>query len=94
MNGVGFMVSEGENFTSGPKTASVTQLHVAKVLLKWKGTEKVSDIDTRRGQRVPPSPVLSRPYILFQLVINNRKVLPDPLPQHTFEDNRISQKIL
>ena len=36
------------------------------------------------GQRVSSSLVLSRPYIL----------LPDPLPQQVFEDDRISQKVL
>ena len=46
-----------------------------------KGIEKASDIDTRRGQRVPHSLVWVGLYILFQLVTNNRKVLPDPLPQ-------------
>ena len=30
----------------------------------------------------PPLLVLSRLYIFFQLVTNNRKVLPDPFPQH------------
>ena len=44
-----------------------------------KGIENASDIDIRREQRVSLSLVLSRPYILFQLVISNRKVLPDPL---------------
>ena len=47
-----------------------------------KGTEKASDIVIRRGHRVPHLLVLSRPYIIFQLVTNNRKVLPDQLPQH------------
>ena len=37
------------------------------------GTEKTSDIDIRRGWRMPPLLVLARPYIHFS----------DPLPQHT-----------
>ena len=58
---------------------SHSEFLVAKVLLKWKGIEKTSDIE---GAEIVPL-VLSRPYILFQLVTNNRKILPDPLPQHT-----------
>ena len=47
--------------------------YVAEFYYSEKGREKASDIDLRRGQRVLPSLVLSRLYIL----------LPDLLPQHT-----------
>ena len=67
---------------------------MAKVLLKWKGTEKISDIDTRRGQRVPPSPVLPRPCILFQFLTNNRKVLPDSLPNIHFKITGLVRRFL
>ena len=56
------------------------------------GIEKASDTDIRRGQGGPQSLVWVGLYTIFQLVTNNRKVLPDPLPQHSFQDNRISQK--
>ena len=46
--------------------------YVTEFYYSEKGTEKASDIDIRRGQRVLPL-VLSRLYIL----------LPDLLPQHT-----------
>ena len=46
------------------------------------------------GQRVPHSLVLSKLYVLFQLVTNSREIFPDPFPQHTSSDNRISQKFL
>ena len=62
--------------------ADLSELLCSRVLLQWKGTQKASDMDLRRG-RVPHSSVLARPYILCQLVTNSRKVLPDPLPQHT-----------
>ena len=77
-------------------TASVTFYYSEK------GIKKASDIDIRRGKRLPHSLVWVGLYILFQLVTNNRskeylkvvKVLPDPLPQHTSEDNRIIRRFL
>ena len=49
--------------------------------LNW-GIENASDIDIRRKKTVPQSLLISRPYILFQLVTNNKKVLPDSLSQY------------
>ena len=51
VNGVGFVISEGENFSLGPKT----ELQSLRALFYYSknGTEKASDIDIRRGQRVP-----------------------------------------
>ena len=62
---------------------SVTQSFMQQKLYhSEKGTEKASDIDIRRGQRVLHLLLLQRSYMLFQLITSNRKVLPDPLPQH------------
>ena len=44
----GFMVSEEEDLTLGPKTISVTQSFVY-ILYKVKVTEKSSHTDLRRG---------------------------------------------
>ena len=44
-----------------------------------KGTEKATY--TSEGSRAPHWLALSRPHIIFQLVANNREVLPDPLSQ-------------
>jgi hypothetical protein len=47
----GFMVSEEEDITLGPKTVSVTQSFVY-ILFKVKVTEKASDTDIRRGSLI------------------------------------------
>ena len=77
------MMTEEENLASGPETRlQALRALCSKSFNKVKKGLKASDVDIRRGQRVPHLLVLSRPYILFQLVTNNRKVLPDQLPQH------------
>ena len=50
-----------------------SELHVAKVLLQRKRTEKASDIDMRRGTET--APVTSLIKALY--------TLPDPPPEHT-----------
>ena len=47
----GFMVSEEEDITLGPKTVSVIQSFVY-ILFKVKVTEKASDTDIRRGSLI------------------------------------------
>ena len=54
VNDVGFMISK-EVLASGPGTGLITQSFcVAEVLLQWKRTEEVSDIDIRRGMEGAP----------------------------------------
>ena len=82
MNSVRFMISKEENLASGPNKSLITQSFcVAEIYYSEKRTENASDTDTSERGRVPHSLSLSRPYILFQLVTNNRKVFPGPLPQ-------------
>ena len=87
---VGFPCSPRDSQESSPApqfkriNSSVLSFLYSRILLQWKGTEKASDVHLRREQRVPHWLVLPRPYILFQLVTNNRKVLPDQLPKHTY----------
>ena len=82
MNSVRFMISTEENLALGPDKGLVTQSFcVAEIYYSEERTENASDTDTSERGRVPHSLVLSRPYILFQLVTNNRKILPGPLPQ-------------
>ena len=65
------------------------ELLYSRDLLKWKGTEKPSDIDIRRGPRMPHSLVFSKGIIYFLISYYNKskeclkfvKILPDPLPQ-------------
>ena len=58
------VISEEEDLALGP--GLITQSFcVAEVSLQWKRAEKASDTDIRRGQRVPPLIVLSRPFIHF-----------------------------
>ena len=55
VNGVGFMISEEEDLTLGPGSwVDPSRLLCSRVVFKWKGTEKASDTDIRREQRVPP----------------------------------------
>ena len=82
MNSVRFMISKEENLASGPDKGLITQsFSVAEIYYSEKRTENTSDTDTSERGRVPHSLGLSRPYIIFQLVTNNRTVLPGPLPQ-------------
>ena len=68
MNGVRFVISEGENFASGPDSASVTQSFVfQKFHYSEKGTEKISDIDIRRGQSVPLTSLIMALYTFTRL---------------------------
>ena len=47
---LGFLASGGEEFNPGPETRlDCSELLCNKVLLKYKETEKASDIDIRRG---------------------------------------------
>ena len=76
------MISKEENLASGPDKGLITQsFSVAEIYYSEKRTENTSDTDTSERGRVPHSLGLSRPYIIFQLVTNNRTVLPGPLPQ-------------
>lgn len=61
VNSVGFMISEGNQIHG----SSHSELPVAKVLLKWKGLEKASYIDTGREGSMPYLLVLSRLYLVF-----------------------------
>jgi len=53
----GFLASGGEEFNLGPVTRlDHSELLCNEVLLKYKETEKASDIDIRRGQKgCPPA---------------------------------------
>ena len=83
-----------EDLTSGPRTRlDHSRAFVWQSFIKVrKGTEKASDKTSEMGWRMPPYLVLSRPYILFsdplpqhtsevnKIRMNNREILPDPLP--------------
>ena len=90
MNSVRFMISKEENLASGPNKSLITQSFcVAEIYYSEKRTENASDTDTSERGRVPHSLSLSRPYILFQLVTNNRKVfLGRPLRPPARTSNR------
>ena len=52
---LGFLASGGEEFNLGPVTRlDHSELLCNEVLLKYKETEKASDIDIRRGQKECP----------------------------------------
>ena len=78
----------GEDFASGPKTWLQSLRALQKFHYSEKEMEKASDIDIKRRQGAPHSLVGMGPYILYQLVSNNRlkecfkvfKVLLDPPP--------------
>ena len=56
----GFLASRGEEFNPGPETRlDCSELLCNEVLLKYKETEKASDIDIRRGQKECPLLVFS-----------------------------------
>ena len=61
VNSVGFTISKGNQIHG----SSHSELHVAKVLLKWKGLEKASDIHTGREGSMPYLLVLSRLHLVF-----------------------------
>ena len=69
------------------------ELLCSRVLLKWKGTEKASDTDIRRGTENAPSLVLARELYTFKIGYYSKskeclkvvKVLLDRLPQFTFK---------
>ena len=51
----GFLASGGEEFNLGPQTRlDRSELLCNKVLLKYKGDRKASDIGIRRGQKENP----------------------------------------
>ena len=55
MNTPGFLAPRGEEFNPGPETRlDRSELLCNKVLLKYKGIEKASDIGIRRGQKEYP----------------------------------------
>ena len=83
VKGIRFVISEGKNFTSGPKTQLQSLGASCGIFINGKGRRKLLTW-TSEGYREPHLLVLSSPYILFQLVTEDRKVLPDPLPQHTY----------
>ena len=61
VNNVGFVISKEEDLASGPGTRlDHSRAFVLQSFVKvWKGAEKASDIDIRRGWRVPPPPPTS-----------------------------------
>ena len=69
------LISKEEDLALGPGSSLITQeLLCSRVLLKYEKTsEKASDIDIRRGWRVPHSLILAK--------LNT--LLSDTLPQHT-----------
>ena len=87
MSSLGFVISKGEDFASGPKTWLQSLRALQKFHYSEKEIEKASGLDIRRMQGAPHSLVGIGLYIL-QLVTNNRlkecfkvlKVLLDPLP--------------
>ena len=62
-------MKERSSFQDQRHSFSHSELHVAEVLLKWRGVGKASDIDIRKGQRVPQSLDLSRPYVIFNCLL-------------------------
>ena len=84
----GFLAPRGEEFNPGPETRlDRSELLCNKVLLKYKGEEKASDIGIRRGQKeYPPAKSLAGCYIVTSsLLMKERNVLkfrmaPGPSP--------------
>ena len=82
VNGVGFVISE--DLSLGPST----RVDHSRALLKWKRTNKASDLDIRSGLESDPLASLrKRSYILFQLAItinqNNISSLWRPYQVHS-----------
>ena len=73
MNDVRFVIAK-EDLALGPGNGLDQS-----VLLKWRRTEKASDIGIRRGAQSAPLSSLSK-----RTGTDNTKILPDPLPQYTF----------
>jgi len=61
---------------------SHSELHVAKLSLQWKRDREIFWHRHQKGAECLLASLI-RPYILFQLLTSNRKVLTDPFPQHT-----------
>ena len=77
----------------GPeKRLDRSELLFNRILLKYKGTEKASDIDIRRGQKEYPLASVSNGVIYLLISYYNKpkeclkfvKILPDLLQQFTF----------
>ena len=67
MSVVRLVTSEGVNFTLGQETwLQALRIYGEKFYYTEKGTEKASDIDITRGQKVAHSLVCVGLYILFQ----------------------------
>ena len=64
MSSLGFMISKGKDFTSGPKTWLQSFRALQKFHYSEKEIEKASDIDIRRRQGAPHSLVGMGFYIL------------------------------
>ena len=62
MNDVGFMIAEEEDLASEPGTRlDHSRAFVSQGFIKvWKGTEKASDRDIRRGMESTPLPGISK----------------------------------
>ena len=83
----GFLVSRGEEFNPGPKNEAWS-LFSNKVLLKYKETEKGSDIDIRRRQKQCSLASVSNGVIYISFTYYSEwkeclevvKILLDPLP--------------
>ena len=93
MNDVGFVISEKEILASGPGTRlDHSGLLCGRSFITVKRDGKTSDIDIKRGWRVPHSLVFSKGITYFLISYYNKskeclkvvKILPDPLPQFTF----------
>ena len=98
------MASRGEEFNSGPeRRLDHWELLCDKVLLKYKRDRESFSHRHQKGDRecAPPASV-SKGVIYSPISYYNEskeclevaKILLDPLPQSTFQDNRISQKAL
>ena len=98
-----FLASRGEEFNPGPeRRLDPSELLCNRVLLKYKRDRYSFWHRHQKGaERVPPFLVLAMELYTLQLVITmnqkNVQMLQRsyyPLPQSTFQDNRISQKAL
>ena len=88
------MIAEEEDLASEPGTRlDHSRAFVSQGFIKvWKGTEKASDRDIRRGNGECPFIRLSKGVIYFLIVYYNKskkclkvvKILLDPLPQFKF----------
>ena len=77
MNNVGFVISKGGNFISGPERDSVTQSFLwQKFYFSEKGLEKASDVDIRSGTEFPFTSFNKRSIYFFNwlLTIDQKNV--------------------